>query len=257
MATRKTSTVSLQIEHLLDVAAPLYSQAFCDDELHRAYVVLTQHGIVTTFHFRSPDDDGYPYLPIEERNGIDLYFPVNPYVYGKALHAYLTTEGLPLIQRIHDNRYIVRKNGIAVSGRLEHGANIRIPELLYDLRSLRGAMIHLAENWALEYDELHRTWSDQPLSDAVSALETKAIELGNRRIPGHVEGDIKEALLKEAKRIFDDQINHQPTHDEPLDKFHIAALLEAGLITADQADQWASDELCCPVPAHQSIDDRS
>lgn len=86
-------------------------------------------------------------------------------------------------------------------------------------------------DWLFSGCSLREYWSDQPIADAVAALEN---EIDEDSI--HIDGDIEEALLQKALSLFE-------FHPDRLTETHINELLSREMISQDEADEWRQDQL--------------
>jgi len=90
--------------------------------------------------------------------------------------------------------------------------------------------IYDIEDYLFQWSELSDYWSDQPLAEAVAAIDAEISALPSNIC---VYGDAENALIERAKWEF--------FYDRHLNKNHVRELLKRGIINRDDAREWLRD----------------
>ncbi|WP_123957932.1 hypothetical protein [Cupriavidus necator] len=133
-------------------------------------------------------------------------------------------------------------NGSNRVGKADEEAEDAEDALMELLRGLHDhamlAIVWDVEEWLFASAPLESHWCDQPLKEAVRALQSEA---KSERVV--LNGDVETALLDSAYGAFQD--------GEEVSAVHVATLLQRGMIDADDAEQWR-DETWRHLPSKQA-----
>jgi hypothetical protein len=194
-----------------------------------AFVQLDENGRVVA---RFDDTDGsiLPDAVIHERT---LRWDISPFLSGKLIAALADNPTFrTLLQRVHDGRKIEwdGKNEVGV---FTEDAEVACDALEDFLAGLEPDITVMEVNdWLFDGLSLFDHWSGRPLDTAVQELEEIAEEERDSDDGGVIiEGNIEQALVQEAERIFLEGF-------VVLDKLHLEALIDAGRITPEQVDDY-------------------
>lgn len=217
--------INLQLDNLADNLAPLYHRYPGQTGPQPAYVQLDEDGDVTADWSGEIGNA----VPMHVWHGRTLRWGVSESVRCDVLAELLRGDALPLLERIYAG-HSVEWNGHNHVGRLDNDAQEASDALERMLADLSGEA-HQAQVWDVGdwlQCSLDQVWTDQPLADAAEAVDADAAAQG-----AVLEGDTAEALLDMAERMLD-------TGRDGLTAAHIAALVEAGRITQDDADEYSA-----------------
>ena len=218
-------TITLNIANLRDSAIPMYGKYESEINPQPAYVQLDEDGEVSA-GWSGEIGNGVPMTVWHQQT---LRFEANPYVSGDALADYLESEaGMALLTRIHEG-HEVDWDGSNHVGRLSDDAQAAVETLERDLENLQIVEVMSAADYLFSFSTLLDIWSGKPIDDIAAG-----ITLGMADFDGVVDGDIRDALLTEAERQFDED------GDDELEQCHIDALIADGRITQEQADARAT-----------------
>lgn len=202
----------------LNAVAPLYTVYAGQLQPQPSYIQLNNDGSVSADYSGEIGNA----KPASVWHNVDLRYPVNPAVSGKALREFLSGDGKLLLERIHAG-HDTEWNGDNLVGILTDDARQAEAELESAIEDLELAEVWTAKDWLFSSCNLAEVWSGKPLADAVAELEL-AVDSNC-----HLEGSIQEVLLEAAENEFDED------GDDHLDAYHLAALVECGCITQEQA----------------------
>lgn len=221
------SAITFNLDNLTgDDAAPLFCQYPREYRPQPAHVEMDQHGEVSAGY--NPDQGRYS-IPSRVADGLSLRWSVEPCAKPGRL-ADLLREHAELFQRVHDGHEAGN-----YSGRLSDEAQAASDDLERILRDFGAYPDNLVAVWTADEglfssNSLRDLWSGRPLAEALADLEDEARRLAD---DNHVTGSLGDALLARALHEFDAE------GDDCLDPHHVAALLAAGRITAEDASAWA------------------
>ena len=206
-------------------AVPLFCQYPREYRPQPAHVEMDRHGEVSAGY--NPDPSRYS-TSSKVADGLSLRWSVAPCAKPDRL-AGLLREHAELFQRVHDGHEAGN-----YSGRLSDEARAASDDLERILRDFGAdpdnlVAVWTADEWLFSSNSLRAVWSGRPLADALADLEDEARMLAD---DNHVTGDMEGALLARALHEFDAE------GDDCLDPHHVAALLAAGRITAEDASTW-------------------
>ena len=206
-------------------AAPLFCQYPREYRPQPAHVEMDQHGKVSAGY--SADPSRYS-TTFDRAHGRTLAWSIEPHAKPGRL-ADLLREHAELLQRVHDGHEAGN-----YSGRLSDEARAASDDLERILRDFGAdpdnlVAVWTADEWLFSSNSLRAVWSGRPLADALANLEDEARRLAD---DNHITGDMEGALLARALHEFDAE------GDDCLDPHHVAALLAAGQITAEDASDW-------------------
>lgn len=224
------SAVTFNLDNLAgDDAAPLFCQYPREYRPQPAHVEMDQHGKVSAGY--SADPSRYS-TTFDRAHGRTLAWSIEPHAKPGRL-ADLLREHAELFQRVHDG-HIVAWDGRNHIGYLSDEAQAASDDLERILRDFGAdpdnlVVVWTAEEWLFSSNSLRDIWSGRPLADALADLEDEARMLAD---DNHVTGSLGDALLARALHEFDAE------GDDCLDPHHVAALLAAGRITAEDASAW-------------------
>jgi hypothetical protein len=214
-----------------DKPSPLYWKRSDMPIEQPAFVQLDESGRVTA---RFDDTDGRtePEAVTLERT---LRWDITPFLSGKAVASLAEDSTFrSLLQRVHEGRKIEwdGKNHVGVFTGDAEAASDTLEDFL---NSLEPDLIAMDVNdWLFDGLSLFDHWSGRPLDTAVQELVEIALEERESDDCDGViiEGDIEQALLREAEKIFLEGFHK-------VDQFHLEALVTAGRITQQQAAEYA------------------
>ncbi|MDR1686226.1 MAG: hypothetical protein LBR82_07280 [Desulfovibrio sp.] len=211
---------------LKDEPAPLYRKHESMPVEQPAFVQLDENGRVLA-RFDDSDERAVPDAVLCERT---LRWGITPFLSGKELAALAENPTFcALLKRAHEGRKIEwdGKNHVGIFTEDAEAASDAIEDFLNSLEP--DITVMDVRDWLFDGLSLFDHWSGRPLDTAVQELEEIALEEREADDGGVIiDGDIEQAILREAERIFLEGFHK-------LDKFHLEALTDAGRITPEQA----------------------
>lgn len=224
------STITLNIANIDDPSdpAPLYLRYPMQTAPQSAMIEMDEHGEVSA----GTNGEIGNAVPAYVWHGRTLRWDVPAAVRGDALAELLRGDALPLLERVHAG-HSVDWDGSNHVGRLDddaQDASYALQRLIdRDLRDNSACVaVWRVGDWLWSSCSLDQHWSDQPLADVAATLEDEATRDGVM-----LDGDVAESLLGQAMYYYED--------GRPLTATHLGALVAAGRITQDQADEYGQD----------------
>lgn len=179
---------------------------------------------------------------VAERNATSMYvwhrmaveWSISPSMSrGSILELFDSEEFLACCDRILAG-FETRYDGNNYVGVYDEDAQIAIEEisdLIDDAVDAVDAQVWDAEEWLFNNFRLSDHWGEQPIADAVAAIETDAADQGVT-----LYGDIKSCLL--AKALVD--LEESSTR---VNRTHVKTLWSAGIINYGQVRAWLRDQI--------------
>ena len=225
-----TIEIRNDLQALRQQAAPLYHKYPRQHQPQGAYIELDcQTGAVAA------DWNGEigNAIPFSVYHGHDRRYAVPCEITGKALAELLEdAEFLALLQRVV-NGYDPRWDGHNMVAELDEDAEAADEEIIncleanlteHDLAEVWGV-----DEWLFTNCTLREHWADQPIAEAVAELQA-AVEPNQA-----LDGDIEEALIREAKEIF------TGAHPEKLTRTQVDELRRRDEITEGEQADWLAE----------------
>lgn len=167
-------------------------------------------------------------VPIYFWNRLAVRWPIEPETTGDSLEKLFSDEKfLNLCQTIVDG-FEEKWDGSNFVGVYDDDAEAAIESAENIIDNLDYCEMVDVEEWLFANCSLCDHWENQPIADAVSALE--ACVEDNQAI----DGDFQAALIQKAKELFGED-------PDSLTETHVAELLARGEITEEEADGWRAD----------------
>lgn len=169
MTAQTASTVTLELENLRDSLAPLFHRYPQQTEPQSAFIEITEEGTV------SADWNGEigNAIPCTVYHGRTLRVAVSPRAKGADLARYLSGDGLPLLERVHQG-HRVEWDGSNNVGHLDEDAAQAFQELEGALQEMPEAIVWPVAEY-LQALALSELWPvDKSLSQAVELLQEEA-----------------------------------------------------------------------------------
>lgn len=211
----------------LDEKAPLYFQYQIQNQPQPAYIELDCRG----------DGELMADYSGEIGNAVPMYYwhrlavrwSVPSEISGTSLQSIFADEDfLACCQRIV-NGFEEKWDGSNWVGHYDEDAKSAIEQAERIIEQLTETVeVWSAENWLFSNCSLREHWCDQPIEEAVAALE--GCEEANQMIYGDLIG----VLISEAKSLF----CHKP---QKLTRTHVDELLKRGEITEVELSEWVEE----------------
>lgn len=222
-------SITINTTNLRDATAPLFCRYPNQINPQPAFVELDEQGNVSA-DYSGEIGNG---MPMDVWYGRTLRWAVNSSINGNVLaDALESVEITALLERIHAG-HAVDWDGNNYVGSLTDDARAASDDLWWRLEDLGlddEPAVWEVDNWLFGGCSLADHWADQPLSDAVAALEEEAESEGI-----YIDGDIETALLDQAAGLFDGP------NAGKLTRTHVDALLADGRIDADAHAEWVEE----------------